>query len=638
MPRLKSPVLLITLLFISIVNYSQENNYIAFTINNELKENANAVIRDYTLEVSIEDVDKMIVTKRKVVTVLNKSGNNFASIAESYDNDTKITSLSAKIYDAFGNEIKKYKERDFFDVSAVDGGSLYSDAKVKYVNYQPISYPYTLVFESEYKTKTTGFIPWWFPVSGYYVAVEKSNYIIHNPKEISWRIKETNFDNFKIEKEITNQKLSYSLANQNAFEYENSAVSYRDFLPKSIVALDKFYLKDVYGEYTNWKEFGAWMNATLLKDRDILKQATKDKVLALVEGVTDPLEKAKIVYEYMQNKTRYISVQVGIGGWEPIAANEVDEVGYGDCKGLTNYTKALLDVVGVTSYYTIVYAQEKRNLDKDFSSMQGNHVILNLPNNGKDVWLECTNQEIPFGFLGDFTDDRDVLVIKPEGGEIKRTSSYKNDVNLQSSKATIQLLESGDVTASLERISKGLQYDDKFNLEGYTEEELNKYYKSRDWSYNNNLEIISANLENLKDSILFKEKIDLKISKYAAVNDKEFLFRVNVLNKNNYLPKRYRDRNLPLKISRGYKDIDTYKIIIPNTYSLEYLPENQEIKTKFGTYKLSFLKKNDTTFEYKRELSIKEGIYPKEEYSKYRSFRKKIAKLENTRIAITKNK
>ena len=83
----------------------------------------------------------------------------------------------------------------------------------------------------------------------------------------------------------------------------------------------------MYGEYTNWKEFGAWMNATLLKNRDILKQATKDKVLALVEGVTAPLEKAKIVYEYMQNKTRYISVQVGIGGWEPIAANEVDEVG-----------------------------------------------------------------------------------------------------------------------------------------------------------------------------------------------------------------------------------------------------------------------------------------------------------------------
>ncbi|MDP4989490.1 MAG: DUF3857 domain-containing protein, partial [Polaribacter sp.] len=109
----------------------------------------------------------------------------------------------------------------------------------------------------------------------------------------------------------------------------------------------------------------------------------------------------------MQQKTRYISVQIGIGGWEPIAANLVDDVGYGDCKGLTNYTKALLDVADVTAYYTVVYADDRIDVDKDFSSLQGNHVILNIPNNGKDVWLECTSQTMPFGFLGDFTDDRD---------------------------------------------------------------------------------------------------------------------------------------------------------------------------------------------------------------------------------------
>ena len=76
-----------------------------------------------------------------------------------YNNDTKVTSLFAKIYDAFGNQIKKYSKNKFLDVSAVDGGTLYSDSRMKYLDYTPTTYPYTIVFESEYKTSSTGFIP-----------------------------------------------------------------------------------------------------------------------------------------------------------------------------------------------------------------------------------------------------------------------------------------------------------------------------------------------------------------------------------------------------------------------------------------------------------------------------------------------
>ncbi|WP_339341396.1 DUF3857 domain-containing protein [uncultured Polaribacter sp.] len=610
--------------------------YSSFLIPAELKEDANAVVRNSVIEIAIEDVDKMTVSKREVVTVLNKLGISDARIAESYDNDTKITKLSAVIYDAFGNQIKKYKERDFLDVSAVDGGTLYSDSRVKYVDYTPITYPYTLVFESEYKTATTGFIPWWFPVNGYYVSVEKSTYTLKNPKGIAWRKKETHLTDFNIEKNDSETDLTYVLKNQKAFEYENSSLSSRDILPLVKVALNKFYLKGVYGEATNWQEFGKWMHKSLLEGRDVIDDATKFKVLNLVKGITDFEEKAKIVYEFMQNKTRYISVQVGIGGWEPIAARQVDKVGYGDCKGLTNYTKALLDIAGVTSYYTVVYADKKRNLDKDFSSIQGNHVILNIPNKEKDIWLECTSQTMPFGFLGDFTDDRDVLVVMPEGGVIKRTTTYKNIENFQKTDATVQLKKDGSLTATLKRVSKGLQYDDKQGLVSLTEEDLIKRYKSNVWSYNNNLEVNSVAIENDKDKVVFTEDLSVSIKNYAAINQGEYLFRVNIFNKIGYVPKRYRTRKLPLKISQGYKDIDDLIIKIPDGYSLNNLPETKELSTDFGTYKITFTKVDDTTFKYHKSIVIKEGVYPKEEYKLYRSFRRSIAKYENLRIAITK--
>ena len=620
----------------SVFCFSQKREYASLLIPSSLKENANAVVRDNSIEITIGGVDRMLVKKREVVTVLNKLGKVDARIVEGYDNDTKITNLSAIIYDAFGNQIKKYKERDFIDVSAVSGGTLYSDSRVKYVDYTPISYPYTLVFESEYKTSTTGFIPSWFPINGYHISVEKSKFLLKNPKGIKWRRKETNFEGFDIDKISSDTETSYLAKNEKALKYEENSTSYRDMLPKATVALNRFSLKGILGNYSNWKEFGFWMNSKLLNGRNSLEESTKIKIKNLVKGVENPIERAKIVYQFMQNKTRYISVQVGIGGWEPIAANQVDKMGYGDCKGLTNYTKSLMDVAGVESYYTIVYADEKRDIDKEFSSIQGNHIILNIPNKGNDVWLECTSQTMPFGFLGDFTDDRDVLVVMPEGGVIKRTTRYKDIENFQKTAATVQLKKDGSLTATLKRVSKGLQYDDKQGLISLTEEDLIKRYKSNVWSYNNNLEVNSVAIENDKDKVVFTEDLSVSIKNYAAINQGEYLFRVNIFNKIGYVPKRYRTRKLPLKISQGYKDIDALIIKLPDGYSLNNLPETKELSTEFGTYKITFTKVDDATFKYQKSMVIKEGVYPKEEYKLYRSFRRSIAKYENLRIAITK--
>ena len=626
-------------LFISLFSinatFSQKENYASLLIPSALKEDANAVVRDNSIEITIEDVDAMTVLKKEVITVLNKLGDNYVSMSAHYDDDTKITELSATIYDAFGREIKKYKERDFLDVSAVSGGTLYSDSRVKYVDHTPVSYPYTVVFESEYKTSSTGFIPSWFPVESYFLSIEKSSYKLLNPKHFTIRKKEKNFHPYPIENTSTEFNVNYAIKNQKVVKYENNAPLSIDIMPYLLVGVNQFALKKIVGEATNWSEFGKWRYDYLKNGKDELSEAIKAKVRILVQGVTDPIEKAKIVYAFMQNKTRYISVQEGVGGWMPIPANEVDKVGYGDCKGLTNYTKTLLDAVGVKSHYAVIWAgAEQRDVDKDFFGMQGNHVILNIPNNGNDIWLECTSQTIPFGFLGDFTDDRNVLVMTPEGGIVKRTPAYKDETNLQEIKATIQLEKNGSLSASLNRVSNGIQYDDKSHYERFTEEELIKNYKSNVWDYNNNLEITAVNLLNDKEKVVFKEDLKMTVKSYASVNEQEYLFRVNVFDKNGFIPKRYRSRKLPLKISRGYKDDTSYEFKLPEGYALSTLPSEKVLSTQFGTYKVTFTKIDDTTFNYHKSMVIRAGVYPKEAYNDYRSFRKSIAKYENLRIAI----
>ncbi len=634
----RTKIFLFTLvIFIVIVKgYAQQIEYSALSIPDSLTTNSNAVIRSNILEITIESETKKTVKHKRVITVLNKSGNRFLGLYQYYDNDRKIKFLNAKIYDAFGHLIKKISGNKFTDVSATDGFSLYSDDRVKYINYTPTSYPFTAVFESETEDSSTGIIPPWNPIYNYSVSIEKSIYKISNPLNIPFRKREKNFENYAIKNLSQGNTIHYELHHQPAKFHETSALPYYDILPNVSIALDKFTLKKVKGAANNWKELGQWMYDYLLKNRDVLDDTTKNHVRDLVKDAKTDIEKAKIIYEYMQNRTRYVSVQIDIGGWMPISAVDVHKLGYGDCKGLSNYTKALLDAVGVESYYTIVYAKERRDIDKDFASIQGNHAILNIPNNGNDIWLECTSQIMPFGFLGDFTDDRDVLVVTPEGGVIKRTSAYKNEQNLQTVSSHIILNDDGNITAEVTRQSKGIQYDDKFHYEQKSKDDLIKYYKTNVWDYNNNLDINAVKVLNDKDSISYTEKVNLTINDFATINDTELLFRVNLFNRYTYIPKRYRNRHLDFKVNRGFLDIDEFHIEIPPTYSNQIEPIEKTLDTKFGTYKMSVEKKGDNLLIYKKHFLVKDGVYPKEDYKSYRSFIKKVVKLDNMRISLKK--
>ena len=636
MNRISHTIILIAIILSFSVTAQEYDNLSSLTIPSELITDANAVVRLQNTQITITSKTQLIVKERRIVTVLNESGKKHADAYKHYNEDTRINKLTAILYDASGKKIKKYSKNDFMDISAVDGGTLYSDSRIKILEYTPTSYPYTIEINSEYRNSSTAFIPQWFPIESYNLSVEKNIYHINNPKNIAFRKREKNLKSFNILQKTSPNGFSYSINNQSAIKYERNTLNYNEIVPNVYIAFNEFSLKGIIGKAKNWKEYGAWMYNNLIADRNYLSENTIHKIKELVKDTKDPLEKAKIIYEYVQNKTRYISVQIDIGGWEPIAANKVDKVGYGDCKGLTNYMKALLDVVNIKSYHTIVHASEIKNIDKDFTAMQGNHMILNIPLNGKEIWLECTSQTIPFGFLGDFTDNRDVLVITPEGGIIKRTSSYINEENLQTCIANIKLLPNGNMNASIERNSYGIQYNDKYLTENYSKKKADNYYKSYVWDDINNLEIDEVLSINDKKNIIYTEKVKIRAKSYGTINKNSFLFKINAFNKIAGIPKRYRNRKRALKIDRGFTDKDKFKFILPEGYSLKSLPLNKNITSKFGTYKTSFEKNSDKSFTYIREMSLKKGVFSKEDYKEYRKFRKTVVKLDNIRTEILK--
>lgn len=629
--------LLALFIFAGQIATAQKGDYAFNSISDSLQINANSVVRNQQVDITILSQRKMNIKTLRIVTILNELGQNAINAEENYNKATSLKNIEAVILDANGQEIKKIKQKDFKDVSTAGGSTMFSDSRYIYLDYTAIAFPFTVIYKSEIETSTTAFIPQWFPIDNYHCSVEKSTVNVVYSNELGFRKMEFNFGNYPIKstKDVAGQ-ISYEMRNMSALKNEYHSPSVLSIFPRVMMSLSKFHLEGVDGEATTWEEFGKWYSEKVLEGTTELPAETIAAIKKLVGVEKSIVEKAKIVYDFVQQKSRYVSIQVGIGGWKPMLAKDVDRLGYGDCKALSNYTRSLLKEVGVESYNTLLYGNtDKRSFEKDFVSMQGNHMILAIPNNDQYIWLECTSQDDPFGYQGTFTDDRDVLVVKPNGGEIVRTQNYIDKDNIQISKSNFELSNTGSITGKTEIESRGSQYARKVPLDKATPVQSEKFYKDY-WSNIPNLILVRTKFINDKKEIKTIETVAVSSEGYGKYSANSLIFNVNAFNVYQENARRVRGRKTPFEVERGFLDQDETTITIPSDFNIDFLPAAVELKSKYGNYTSEVIKLNDSTLLYKRSLSMNRGLYPKEEFDDYRKFIDEIGRNDNAKIILTK--
>ena len=137
-----------TLLFSTFIcSFIYAQNYAVDQIPADLVKDAYAVVRQNDEKIELLKVDELKYTENVVVTVLSKAGDNYVGAQAYYNPNTKIDVFEATLYDAFGKEVKKFKSKDLLDQSAVSNGQMYTDDRIKYLNFTPTSYPYTIHYK-----------------------------------------------------------------------------------------------------------------------------------------------------------------------------------------------------------------------------------------------------------------------------------------------------------------------------------------------------------------------------------------------------------------------------------------------------------------------------------------------------------
>lgn len=619
-----------TLIFVNFVS-AQINQYLNY--DSKLTENANSIVLNETFQIEIKANDEVNYTTRKSILFLNELGYETNEFSEHYDKFNKVKSCKATIYNALGKVINVIKKSEFKDNSLVDGVSIFSDNRILFLEYTPIQYPFIIEYESEIESSNGAILKPWYPLANSNQSVLFSELIVKNETTNNLNFSEINFSFIPIEKENTTNGVRYYCKNIAAFKEEQLA-NYSNELPylrilqlSAAVEGNKFNLE-------SWKSFGIDYYTNFLKDNSSISEQTKNKINAMFTSSDTKIEKIKKVYKYIQDNTRYVSVQVGVGGWKPIDVVDVEKYGYGDCKALSNYARAILNSFGIESYCTVLYGGEKKDINPDIVGFQGNHMILTVPLETTNLFLECTSQTNPFGYLGTFTSDRNALMIKPDGAEIVRTTKYTTEENVQNTKAnfTINLDKSINGNVSIE--SKNVQYSHLNGFENEDKKEIIKMYNNR-YGHLNNLQVDEMKFNNDKSTYTYTEKFNLNAQNYFTFENSNIILPLNVLHRSEVSLAKYRNRKFSFTLKYGFCDNDEITIKLPEGYELKSIPEKIELNEKFGKYTVE-IKKEKGVIIFKRILRINDGNYPKEEYENYRKFREQISRFDNTKVLIEK--
>lgn len=588
--------------------------------------------------VELINQSQMIVTKKATITILNKNAESLGKLFLYYDKNSTIQNANLEYFDNTGKSIRKLKKSDFSDFASVEDFSLYSDDRVLvYVN-SPEKYPYTVKYEYKIISSNTAFLHHWNPMKSFGVAVESSIYSITYPKDLVIQYSKENFLTYNVEVVESTNSIQFQLKNQKSIIREPLCPSFRKLAPWSQLSSNKFELAGVKGVANNWNEYASWMKKNLLDNRNNLPETTKNEVKNLIQSANNPYEKATMIFDYVQNKVRYISVQIGIGGWMPMKTADVDQLGYGDCKALTFYTKSLLDVAGINSQYTLVYADETPiDINENIVCTQGNHAFLLIPFEKDTLFAECTSQKLALGVTGVHTRNRKVLTLNDNGGTIVKTPEISADENLMTTTASVFFNQNGNLNANLSIISKENWYAQRLNqIDALSDSKKDVFYKNQ---LNHLASITFQNIKtfNNKSSKQYEENLQFTIQ-YNTVKseDKSIIFTPNLFSRIQEIPLKTIERTHPFEINDNSTMVDNYTITLPIGYVPQDLPYHFEIDTDFGTYRITASVK-DNILNYNRVLSFKSGTYSKDDYDNYRDFLKKIKKTDDYKILINTN-
>ena len=587
-----------------------------------------AIVEESTTQVDCYSSTNAVVHYKEVTTILNEHGADLATFVCWCSKHDKLTNFKGVATDATGRVLRKFREgelkqTEYSQYLAVD------DYKM-FLEYTPPVYPITITYEWTMESRDNLIeFPRFCPQTGYDVSVRKATYRLTAPKEMTIRHALLNIDKTPTVS-ADGKTLTLELENLPALKYEPYSRPLRERIPMAYFAPEDFTYYGKKGCFKSWQDYGKW-EYSLINGRETLPDDVKLEIHQMTDHLATDREKVEALYKYLGKTTRYVAILLGIGGQQPAPAANVCKSGFGDCKGLSNYMRAMLKEVGIPSNYTTISTNNRRLL-KDFASVgQMNHVILQVPLKGDTLWLECTNPQLPLGFVHEDIAGHDAIVVSEVGGELVTLPVYPDTVNLMRSTIRIELENKGAANVTLHQETSNGQYENQMPLLRMDEKERQKVLQRI-------VRVPQAEIGKIdvrEDGATVILDAEINSQMYASVTGQRLFVPVCPIHRGYSAPNAIANRKENVWVEEGYVDEDNITIAIPEGYEVEAMPKNLMIEKPFASFSLLVLPGEDSIKVINR-LVMKSGQYDKSLYPELIDFIKTISNAYAQKVVLKK--
>ena len=597
-----------------------------------------------------------------------------------YENDVITIKFDKKLEVTKNYESSKYiaKTKDnnelfesvgfdsFSDVERIEASTtnLDTDKKINLSNYQIVTSDASLenIYKSDYKIKSfqyPGVIdnsnlnfkytkkfkepkllePFYFQ-NGTKCITSKITIIVDNSVEIGYKLFGLGIEKitFNEQKRANDRVLTWQYENIPEIATESEMPSRSYVLPHLIYYIKSTTTNDVKTDYLGTTaNLYKWYSSLVTNINKTDQEALKLKTLELIKDKKTEIEKAKVIYDWVQENLNYVAFEDGMGGFVPREASEIFTRKFGDCKDMANIINEMLHYAGLKSYLTWIGTRHKNYTYADVPSpVVDNHMITCVEIEGKKIFLDATGKYIQFPLPTDMIQGKEALIgIDAANFEVVKVPEMNRDLNSISIDAKLKI----DNNSLVGEAKTSIFGTNKSMLASYL---ANNYQKEKEiWKrflINSNEKIVLDVKENnlkIYENSPATATFDLKLTDWIKQIDSKIILKPIL-----FFPLRNDFIDLEKRIYPIEKDFKSvtkikYTYEIPQGYKVDFLPTNTIIQGDLAGFSITYSQINGT-IEVKQEVYSNILLLENKDFEKWNVIIKKMINQYNQSIILIK--